>query len=418
MHLVAVQALLLVIGVLLLLPSLLLAVEIALSLSRRSEPATATGPRGRLAVVVPAHNEAPIIAPSLRLIGAQLRAGDRLLVVADNCSDETAAVAAAEGAEVLVRTDALLRGKGYALDCAMRMLASSPPAVVLVIDADCQIAPGAVEQLTRLCAATGRPVQARYRLTAPPGAPLMSRFKEFACAVKNEARALGLHRVGLPCQLMGTGMAFPWTSIAAAKLATGQIVEDLQLGIELTRAGSAPLLCPMALVTSELPAAAEGLESQRARWEHGHLAAIVREGPSLLFGSLRGGDWSGVALAADLMVPPLALLLLLIVVQWIASALLYAATGASWPLRLGSAAAVLLAFAVLLAWSRYGRESLPLRSLFLAPLYALGKTPLYLRFFRARQQAWVRSRRNHEHDEPHSSSVGAATQLPGNDRRQ
>ncbi len=139
----------------------------------------------------------------------------------------------------------------------------------------------------------------------------MSRLKELACAVKNEARALGLHRIGLPCQLMGTGMAFPWTSIATAKLATGQIVEDLQLGIELTRAGSAPLLCPAALVTSELPAAAEGLEAQRARWEHGHMAAIVREGPSLFLGSLRRGDWAAVALAADLMVPPLALLLLL-----------------------------------------------------------------------------------------------------------
>lgn len=416
MHLlIFLQSLLLVIGVLVLLPSLLLAAEIALAVSNRSHPATLTGPRGELAVVVPAHNEAPIITSTLRSIGAQLRPGDRVVVVADNCSDETAAVAAAEGAEVLIRTDALHRGKGYALDFALQRLTSSPPAIVLIIDADCRVAPGAVEQLARLCTATGRPVQALYRLTAPTGAPLMSRLKELACAVKNEARALGLHRVGLPCQLMGTGMAFPWTSIATAKLATGQIVEDLQLGIELTRAGSAPLLCPAALVTSELPTAAEGLESQRARWEHGHLAAIAREGPSLLFGSLLRGDWGGAALAADLMVPPLALLLLLIAAQCIASAFFYLATGALWPLSLGGAAALLLATAVLLAWSRYGRQNLPLRILLLAPLYALGKTPLYLRFLRARQQEWVRSRRNHERD---SASAGAATQLPGNDRRQ
>jgi glycosyltransferase involved in cell wall biosynthesis len=397
MHLLTfLQAALLVIGVLLLLPTVLLAAEIALAVSYRASAAGAPGHRGTLAVVVPAHNEAPIIAPTLRAISAQLRPGDRLLVVADNCTDQTAAVAAAEGAEVLVRNDLLRRGKGYALDHAVRSLSASAPATVLFIDADCQLGPGTIEQLARRCTASGRPVQALYRLTAPQGAPLMSRIKEFACAVKNEARALGLHRAGLPCQLMGTGMAFPWTSIASAQLATGQIVEDLQLGIELTRAGSAPLLCPQALVSSQLPSAAEGVASQRARWEHGHLAAIVREGPSLLLGSLRKGDWRGVALAADLMVPPLALLLLLIAAHWIASMAFYAVAGVLPPLLLSSAAAVLLACAVLLAWSRYGRQSLALHTLVLAPLYALGKTALYLRFFGARQQQWVRSRRDHE----------------------
>ncbi len=416
--LILLQALLLVAGVLLLLPSLVLATEIALSLSDRSDRAVPSIARGALAVVVPAHNEAPIIAATLRAIAAQLRPGDRLLVVADNCSDDTAQVAAAAGVEVLVRTDVLRRGKGYALDFAVRTLASSAPAMVLIIDADCQIAAGAIEQLARRCRMTGRPVQALYRLTAPKGAPLMSQLKEFACAIKNEARALGLHRVGLPCQLMGTGMAFPWNSIESAQLATGQIVEDLQLGIELTRAGSAPVLCPSALVTSELPTAPEGLASQRARWEHGHLAAIAREGPSLLLSSLIKGDWPGVALAADLMVPPLALLLLLIAVQWIGSLLFYVATGALWPLLLGSVSALLLAGAVLLGWGRYGRRTLPLRALLLAPIYALGKTGLYLRFFRARQQHWVRSRRSQERDEPQTSSAGAASQLPRNDRRQ
>jgi len=416
MHLLTfVDVLLLLSGVLLLMPSLCLATEIALSVRKQPDTVRSGSERGGLAVVVPAHNEALLIAPTLQSITAQLRQADRLLVVADNCSDETAAVAAAEGAEVLVRTDSVRRGKGYALDFAIQRLSSAPPAIVLVIDADCQVAPGAIDQLARLCTATARPVQALYRFRAPEGAALMLRLKEFACAVKNEARPLGLHRLGLPCQLMGSGMGFPWAAIATAKLATGQIVEDLQLGIELARAGTAPLLCTTALITSELPATAEGLKSQRARWEHGHLAAIAREGPSLLFASLGRADWQGVALAADLMVPPLALLLLLIAVHWIASALFYGTTAALWPLALSSASATLLAAAVLVAWSRYGRHIIPLRSLVLAPLYALGKTSLYLRIFRARQQVWVRSRRNHEHRD---SSAGPAAQLPGNDRRQ
>jgi hypothetical protein len=44
--------------------------------------------RRRVAVLVPAHNEGTSLLPTFADITAQLRAADRLLVVADNCSDE------------------------------------------------------------------------------------------------------------------------------------------------------------------------------------------------------------------------------------------------------------------------------------------------------------------------------------------
>src|SRR5689334_8695221 len=59
----------------------------------------------RIAVVVPAHNEAALIHRTIHSILAQLPAGARLLVVADNCTDNTADVALAAGAEVSVRQD-------------------------------------------------------------------------------------------------------------------------------------------------------------------------------------------------------------------------------------------------------------------------------------------------------------------------
>ena len=71
---------------------------------------------GSLAVLMPAHDEAVGISAAIRALVPQLRHTDRLLVVADNCSDDTAAVALASGAEVTVRVDPVLRGKGYALD--------------------------------------------------------------------------------------------------------------------------------------------------------------------------------------------------------------------------------------------------------------------------------------------------------------
>jgi cellulose synthase/poly-beta-1,6-N-acetylglucosamine synthase-like glycosyltransferase len=249
---------------------------------------------------VPAHDEALIISRTLQTILPQLAPGDRLVVVADNCTDETAALAAAEGADVLVRTDLVRRGKGYALDYGIRHLESDAPEIVLVVDADCRITPGAIERLARLSHRSGRPVQALYLMQAAEGAGPKMRVAEFAWVIKNQVRPLGLHRLGLPCQLMGTGMAFPWACISSANLATGHIVEDLKLGIELTRRGTPPLFCPEALVTSEFPSSGEGIRSQRTRWEHGHLGVILSDAPQLFLSSLAPLNLPALALALDL----------------------------------------------------------------------------------------------------------------------
>ena len=54
-------------------------------------------------------------------------ANDRLLVIADNCEDDTAIVAATAGAEVIERHDLARRGKGYALESGLRHLGSAAP---------------------------------------------------------------------------------------------------------------------------------------------------------------------------------------------------------------------------------------------------------------------------------------------------
>ncbi len=76
--------------------------------------------RPSLAVLVPAHNEGASILPTVNDILAQLGPSDRLLVVADNCSDDTADVARKAGAEVIERRDDANRGKGHALDYGIR----------------------------------------------------------------------------------------------------------------------------------------------------------------------------------------------------------------------------------------------------------------------------------------------------------
>ena len=384
------------IALLFLLPVGIFFTEILLAATQTVRKASPSGERRRLAILMPAHNESSLIAGTLRSILPQLEEFDRLLLVADNCTDDTAVIARAEGAEVLVRSNLTQRGKGYALDFGIRHLTLDPPDVVIIIDADCQAAPGSVDRLARACAGTGHPIQALYLMQAALSAGLKMRVAQFAWVVKNQARPEGLHRLGLPCQLMGTGMAFPWACIRNAKLATGHIVEDLKLGLDLALAGAAPLFCPEALVSSEFPASNEGIEGQRTRWEHGHLSLIAGEVPALIGQCLRKPDRALLALTLDLGVPPLALLTLLLVAIWCASAILFAVTGATIPLRIATLDATLLLLGVLMAWLRYGRRIISLGNLAMAMLYALWKIPLYVRFLVARQIEWVRSKRDEQ----------------------
>ncbi|WP_426112968.1 glycosyltransferase family 2 protein [Massilia sp. PWRC2] len=389
--------------VLLAVPVCVFVLEIGAALLARSAGAGAgasaaagSRPRGALTVLVPAHDEGAGIGATLASVCAQLQAGDRVLVVADNCSDDTAACARSAGAAVLERQDSERRGKGYALDAGVRHLAGQLPlpALVVVIDADCLLAPHALERLARRCSRSGRPVQALYLMRAPAGSSLKTRVAEFAWTVKNQARALGLARAGLPCQLMGSGMAFPWALIESAALASADLVEDLRLGLDFARSGQAPLFCPEALVTSEFPASVQGLKSQRTRWEHGHLAMLLRAGPGLLWQALRRRNGALCALTLDLCVPPLALLLLLSLASCAVGLLAWAWSGAVLPWTLGLVAPLLLAAAVLAAWWRFGRAILRGRELAFAPLYALIKIPLYLAFLFRRQVKWVRSERD------------------------
>lgn len=397
----------------LLLAALLLAVPVAVfSLQvlaaqplRRSQPrppgadtpATGSG-RPNIAVLVPAHDEAAGLKFTLEAISAQLGPGDRLLVVADNCSDDTASVARAAGAITIERHDQQRIGKGYALDYGVRHLAATPPPVVVIIDADCLPGAAALERLACRCLQHGRPVQALYLMEAKPGAAMHTVVAQWAWRVKNWLRPLGAARLNLPCQLMGSGMAFPWKTISQAALANAHLVEDLRLGLELARSGQAPLFCPEALVTSQFPENPVGVRSQRMRWEHGHLGMIVRDAPSLLMCAMRDRNWQLLALTLDLCVPPLSLLILLVaavacgtlLAAWLSDLTLLYVLALPTPL--------LLAVSVIAAWYRAGTDILPPSKMLHLPAhllaYLIGKLPLYLRFLIRRQRRWIASARD------------------------
>jgi hypothetical protein len=388
---------LLLLSALALVPAAVLLLQL-LAAAWRGEAWAAAQPRparaGSFAVLMPAHDEAGGIEPVIRAVRAQLLPDDRLLVVADNCSDATATVARAAGAEVIERKDSVRRGKGYALDHGVRWLEQAPPAAVVILDADCIAAPGALQRLAATSLATGRPVQGLYLMHLPPGVRLEMRIAAFAWIVKNKLRPLGAAVLGGPCQLMGTGMAFPWPMLRDAPLASGHLVEDMQLGLDLARAGTLPLFCPAAGVSSVFPLDRAAARTQRTRWEHGHLSMLVGVGPRLLALGLARGRPGLMAMALDLMVPPLAALVLLLGGLALVDAAWWVWAGDPAPFIVAFVALLLVGAAVLVAWWRDGRSLLGARELFGLPLYIAAKLPMYLRLLGKRQVEWVRTKRD------------------------
>jgi cellulose synthase/poly-beta-1,6-N-acetylglucosamine synthase-like glycosyltransferase len=387
------QALLVLMLGLILLPALLVLCQVLLALLPRRPQPVAGLVRPRVALLVPAHNESTGLLPTLAQARAQMVAGDRLLVVADNCSDDTAAVALAAGAEVSERFDSTRRGKGFALDHGVRQLAADPPEVVIVLDADCTLGPDCIARLAKLSHASGRPVQARY-LMAAPNTSLKMRVAEFAMRVKNWVRPRGMHRLSLPCGLYGTGMAFPWRVAEVAPLASSHLAEDMQLGVRLAQRGVAPLLCEEAEVASVFAGSREGEQSQRTRWEHGHLSLLFGEGPQLAARAIAGGQWRTLMLVLDMLVPPLALLAFSVALAWMLSLGLWAWLGWWLPLTLACAAFGALVLAILLARARFAADIISGKELLMAPTYVLAKLPLYLRFVVRRQVDWIRTKRD------------------------
>lgn len=351
------------------------------------------GRRRRVAVLIPAHDEAVLIGGTLSKIRPQLGEGDRLVVVADNCGDATPHIAESEGAEVVVRHDLERRGKGFALDAGVDKLIDDPPDVVIILDADCSAEPGVVDRLASAVDGCQRPVQARYLMRAPRDPGPESLVSAFAFLFKNWVRPRAMQRLGLPVGLTGTGMAFPWPVIRDANLANEEIVEDLALGITLMRQGVGPRFCEEAHVWSDLPSDPAGSVSQRTRWEHGFLHTMMKQVPRLILDTIKGQP-ALIFAACDLMVPPLSLLVLLSATAVVTLAALAVATQVWLPFGVLLGISLLAAIGIVTSWVRFARDLIPFRAIRSIPRYVLAKAPIYRRFFRQRETTWVRTSRD------------------------
>ncbi|WP_262561838.1 glycosyltransferase family 2 protein [Acaryochloris sp. CCMEE 5410] len=349
-----------------------------------------------LNILVPAHNEADKIRSTLDGLLGQVAEASQIIVIADNCSDQTATIARSCGVTVLEREDVRYRGKGYALDFAVKHMQETPPEVVVIVDADCQLRPGTIARLAQQVVEQQRPIQATYLMDVGAERGITDRISIFAIKVRNWVRSVGITQLGYPCVLAGSGMAFPWTILQQAPLAGSKCVDDMQLTIDLAIAGHTPTYITTGRVIGRLMQN-QAAQSQRSRWEHGHLEVILTQVPHLLREAWQQKRLDLVMLALDLSVPPLSLLVLLWLLAFSLSGLFWGLGFVSWlPLMVLILLGTCLSLALGSAWFSVGRQDLPVSTLFSIPVYLLWKVPIYFKFFVQPQTRWLKTERDIE----------------------
>ncbi|MEP7053171.1 MAG: glycosyltransferase family 2 protein [Pseudomonadota bacterium] len=362
-------------------------------LSARPTPPRAVGAPRRFRFIVPAHNESAGIGStvhSLLAIDYPRQAFD-VLVVADNCVDDTAEQARAAGAVVLERQDKELRGKGYALHYAFEQL---PPEVdaVAVVDADTLVSPNILRAFSVRRDLGAHAVQADYAVRNPD-AGWRTRLIAIAFGAFHIVRSRARERCELSCGLRGNGMCFSAEILKQVPHNAYSIVEDVEYGIRLGEAGQRVFYADEAHVYGEMVSTASAASSQRRRWEDGRKQLISQHAGRLLRAGLAGNRVL-FDLACDLLIPPLSRLAVASVFGLMVTLALAVALHSFMLSTLSFAFSVsTVMLYVLRGWMVSGTGMRGLLDLGLAPVYVLWKAGLRLRGSKTAPSTWVRTKR-------------------------
>lgn len=261
---------------------------------RRDTPPRVNEPRvGPWVILIPAHNEAAIIGQTLHSLRSATPPPNHILVIADHCTDATAAIAQSAGARVFERREGE-GGKGAALAW---LLAQNPPelaaaAYVAVFDADTTVQPDFFAHLRRALESGPDAAQCFVQpvgYEASPAATLAAYSEVLSQVVDDRLRA----RLGWPVPLRGTGMVIRTESFRRLQPQLRTQTEDVELSLLLLERRARVMFVPKAVLYDPKPPDAARVSRQRARWLRG-LAAVWRQHwPLILRLCLRGpAAWS------------------------------------------------------------------------------------------------------------------------------
>lgn len=356
------------------------------SLTPRPEPAPASE-LPFFTVLVPAHDEAALIGRTVGLLRAVDYPCERysLHVVADNCTDATAALAVAAGALCHERRDAQTRGKSYALAYGLEAVRHEPYDAVLFFDADSSPEPEYLRVMAARLAAGERVIQGRYDVHEPDR-NWFTRLTAVSFMLRNVWIFPGLDALGISLPLRGSGMCFARAVIDRVGWTAHGLTEDAAMTLRLLEEGECVTFAPRAVCRQYMPPTPGAAVAQRLRWsagESGLRGQLLRA----LLRAVRRGAWRRAGTLALMAAPSfseqLCVVLALCVIAWL----------------LPGPGLFVCAFSLWLAYTVYfllgfGRlDRLAVQALVMLPVFAAWRSAVALAARLRKPADWVRTPR-------------------------
>jgi cellulose synthase/poly-beta-1,6-N-acetylglucosamine synthase-like glycosyltransferase len=280
------------------------------------------------AVLIPAHNEEAILGTLLASLSQLTYPKERykICVIADNCTDKTADLARQfEDVQVYERFNPEKRGKGYALNWIWQQLADSQQVydAYVVLDADSVAIPTFLQMMDKELQRGSKALQACntvLNITTSPSTVL----RWVALTLMNHVRPLGRTGLGCSATLTGNGMCLSYELLQRYPWQAFGIAEDYQYYLTLVQHGERISYVPEAIVRSQMPVTFEQMRTQDVRWEATPpQQSLWRIAWQLLGTALRSKSIVRLEAVAELLTPPLSLLVTACLLIFASSLLLW-----------------------------------------------------------------------------------------------
>lgn len=238
-----------------------------------------------IAVMSCARNEETVIQKLIDSIQKQDYPSEcrKMFVVAHNCTDQTAELAAVAGAEVLVRNDANDTCKGDAMRFGVSEILRRYPGefdAVAVFDADNLASRGFLREMS--AALHTADVVQGFRASKNYHTNWVSELFAAFWLCMSDFQYLPHTRVNLPSCVNGTGFAFRVDALPRSGWHTVTFLEDVEFSVQQTLLGHRVRSAPLAIFYDEQPVKLlDGLR-QRFRWAVGMQETMRNYAPALL----------------------------------------------------------------------------------------------------------------------------------------
>ena len=231
------------------------------------------------ALVVAAHNEEKVIKNLIDSLNSQDYPKDKyqIFVIADNCTDSTAKIAAEAGATVFERTDSECKGKGFALEWMFDKIYKMERKFdsIAIFDADNIVSPEFLKNINLQHNRGARVVQG-YIDSKNPNDSWISYSYSIAFWTVNKLFQQSRYNLGLGCQLCGTGFSVDVSVLREIGWGATCLTEDMEFTMKLGLNDIKVSWANDAVVYDEKPLTMSQSWKQRVRWMQGHADVACR----------------------------------------------------------------------------------------------------------------------------------------------